>query len=82
MTSSDGTEMNWAMKLWRPAFSVAMGNEFPGVEGFSPRNLRYMRSLADAWPDSQFATVVKMDVGISRSPSPEDQALGYAIKLL
>jgi predicted nuclease of restriction endonuclease-like (RecB) superfamily len=27
--------------------------EFPGVEGFSPRNLRYMRSFAEAWPDSQ-----------------------------
>jgi len=25
--------------------------EFPGVEGFSPRNLRYMRSFAEAWPD-------------------------------
>jgi len=25
---------------------------FPGVEGFSPRNLKYMRSLAEAWPDS------------------------------
>lgn len=25
--------------------------EFPGVEGYSPRNLRYMRSLAEAWPD-------------------------------
>jgi len=24
---------------------------FPGVEGFSPRNLKYMRSLAQAWPD-------------------------------
>jgi len=24
---------------------------FPGVEGFSPRNLKYMRSLAEAWPD-------------------------------
>jgi predicted nuclease of restriction endonuclease-like (RecB) superfamily len=28
-----------------------LGNEFPGVEGFSPRNLKYMRSLAAAWPD-------------------------------
>jgi predicted nuclease of restriction endonuclease-like (RecB) superfamily len=27
--------------------------EFPGVEGFSPRNLRYMRSLAEAWPDAE-----------------------------
>ena len=25
--------------------------EFPGVEGFSPRNLRYMRALAEAWPE-------------------------------
>jgi predicted nuclease of restriction endonuclease-like (RecB) superfamily len=25
--------------------------EFPGVEGYSPRNLKYMRSLAEAWPD-------------------------------
>jgi predicted nuclease of restriction endonuclease-like (RecB) superfamily len=25
--------------------------EFPGVEGISPRNLRYMRSLAEAWPE-------------------------------
>lgn len=26
---------------------------FPGVKGFSPRNLRYMRSLAEAWPDPE-----------------------------
>lgn len=26
---------------------------FPGVEGFSPRNLKYMRSLAEAWPDPE-----------------------------
>ena len=25
--------------------------EFPGVEGFSPRNFRYMRALAEAWPE-------------------------------
>ena len=28
--------------------------EFPGVEGFSPRNFRYMRSLAEAWPEQRF----------------------------
>jgi predicted nuclease of restriction endonuclease-like (RecB) superfamily len=28
-------------------------SEFPGVEGFSPRNLRYMRSLAEAWPEEE-----------------------------
>lgn len=26
---------------------------FPGIEGFSPRNLSYMRSFAEAWPDSE-----------------------------
>jgi predicted nuclease of restriction endonuclease-like (RecB) superfamily len=30
-----------------------LGTEFPGVEGFSPRNLKYMRSLAEAWPESE-----------------------------
>ncbi len=30
-----------------------LGTEFPGVEGFSLRNLRYMRSFAEAWPDSK-----------------------------
>src|SRR5258708_37372968 len=30
-----------------------LGTEFPGVEGFSLRNLRYMRSFAEAWPDTQ-----------------------------
>lgn len=24
---------------------------FPGMKGFSPRNLRYMRAFAEAWPD-------------------------------
>jgi predicted nuclease of restriction endonuclease-like (RecB) superfamily len=30
-----------------------LGAEFPGVEGFSSRNLKYMRSLADAWPEAE-----------------------------
>ena len=27
--------------------------EFPGVEGYSPRSLKYMRAFAEAWPDEQ-----------------------------
>jgi predicted nuclease of restriction endonuclease-like (RecB) superfamily len=27
---------------------------FPGMKGFSPRNLKYMRAFAEAWPDSEF----------------------------
>jgi hypothetical protein len=40
--------------------------EFPGVEGFSPRSLRYMRALAEAWPEEAivqhlFAQLVSFD---------------------
>ena len=24
---------------------------FPGMQGFSPRNLKYMRAFAEAWPE-------------------------------
>jgi predicted nuclease of restriction endonuclease-like (RecB) superfamily len=27
---------------------------FPDMRGFSPRNLKYMRALAQAWPDAEF----------------------------
>ena len=27
---------------------------FPDMKGFSPRNLKYMRAFADAWPDGEF----------------------------
>ena len=30
-----------------------LGTEFPGVEGFSSRNLKYMRSFAEAWPEAE-----------------------------
>jgi predicted nuclease of restriction endonuclease-like (RecB) superfamily len=30
-----------------------LGAEFPGVEGFSSRNLKYMRSLVEAWPEAE-----------------------------
>ena len=33
--------------------ALDLQTEFPGVEGFSPRNLRYMRSLAEAWPEEE-----------------------------
>ncbi len=28
--------------------------EFPGMQGLSPRNLKYMRAFAEAWPDEGF----------------------------
>src|ERR1700761_1625932 len=35
-----------------------LGSEFPGVEGFGPRNLKYMRAFAEAWPDREFVQQV------------------------
>lgn len=29
-------------------------NAFPDLKGFSPRNLKYMRAFAEAWPDEEF----------------------------
>ena len=31
---------------------------FPDMNGFSPRNLKYMRAFAEAWPDSEFVQAV------------------------
>ena len=44
--------------------------EFPGVEGFSPRSLRYMRAFAEAWPDEPIfaAGCCKIAVGSSHGP--------------
>jgi predicted nuclease of restriction endonuclease-like (RecB) superfamily len=32
--------------------SADLQREFPGQQGFSPRNLKYMRAFAEAWPES------------------------------
>ncbi|WP_374487851.1 YhcG family protein [Zoogloea sp.] len=31
---------------------------FPSMQGFSPRNLKYMRAFAQAWPDADFVQAV------------------------
>ncbi len=31
---------------------------FPDMKGFSPRNLKYMRAFAEAWPDADFVQAV------------------------
>ncbi|MEN4903173.1 PDDEXK nuclease domain-containing protein [Luteimonas sp. TWI1437] len=33
-------------------------NAFPNMKGFSPRNLKYMRAFAEAWPDGEFVQAV------------------------
>ncbi|MDD4567248.1 MULTISPECIES: PDDEXK nuclease domain-containing protein [unclassified Methanoculleus] len=38
--------------------SADLRREFPEMKGFSPRNLKYMRSFAEAWPDPEFVQEV------------------------
>lgn len=40
----------WGAKVIE-RLSQDLRNAFPDMKGFSPRNLKYMRSFAEAWPD-------------------------------
>src|SRR5690606_25825509 len=40
----------WGSKVLS-RLSADLRTEFPGVKGFSPANLTYMRRFAEAWPD-------------------------------
>ena len=46
-------QLGWgAQVIDRLAVDLRKG--FPDMNGFSPRNLKYMRAFAEAWPDEQF----------------------------
>ncbi len=51
------TEQGWGTKvIERLAQDLRIA--FPDMKGFSPRNLKYMRAFAQAWPDEQFVQAV------------------------
>lgn len=43
----------WGAKII-DRLSKDLKRSFPEMHGFSPRNLKYMRSFAEAWPTEQF----------------------------
>jgi predicted nuclease of restriction endonuclease-like (RecB) superfamily len=43
----------WGAKIV-DRIAADLKTEFPDTEGFSPRNLKYMRAFAVAWPDEDF----------------------------
>ena len=45
-------EQGWGAKIV-DRLAQDLRREFPEVTGFSPRNLKYMRAFAGAWPDGQ-----------------------------
>jgi predicted nuclease of restriction endonuclease-like (RecB) superfamily len=43
-------EQGWGAKVI-DRLAVDLQKTFPEMTGFSPRNLKYMRAFADAWPE-------------------------------
>jgi len=46
-------EEGWGAKV-TDRLAHDLKTAFPEVKGFSPRNLKYMRRFAEAWPDQEF----------------------------
>ncbi|WP_429354558.1 DUF1016 N-terminal domain-containing protein [Paraburkholderia sp. 32] len=49
---------------------------FPDMRGFSPRNLKYMRTLAEAWPGEEFVQYPVTQLPWSRVVTLVDQLKG------
>jgi len=61
---------------------------FPEMKGFSPRNLKYMRAFAEAWPDMEFVQAVLAQLPwyhqlalLDKLPGPETRRW-YAAKAI
>lgn len=51
------SEQGWGSKVIE-RLALDLRAAFPDMKGFSPRNLKYMRAFADAWPDVEFVQEV------------------------
>lgn len=81
------TDLGWGAKVI-DRLSADLQERFPGVRGFSPRNLKYMRALAEAWPQ---AVIVQQPVAqlpwshhviLLNSLEDPESRLWYAAKAL
>lgn len=50
-------EQSWGAKVIE-RLAHDLRTAFPQMKGFSPRNLKYMRAFAEAWPDAEFVQAV------------------------
>lgn len=50
-------EQGWGAKVI-DRLAQDLRTAFPAMKGFSPRNLKYMRAFAEAWPDTEFVQAV------------------------
>ncbi|RMU70419.1 hypothetical protein ALP24_200055 [Pseudomonas syringae pv. aptata] len=80
-------EQGWGAKvIERLAHDLL--SAFPNMKGFSPRNLKYMRAFAEAWPDADFVQAVLAQLPwyhqlalLDKLPGPETRRW-YAIKAI
>ena len=81
--SSEG----WGAKII-DRLSFDLKNAFPDMQGFSPRNLKYMRVFAEAYPDSEFVHRLcaqipwKTNVTLIEKVKDRDWRTWYAEKVL
>ena len=52
---------NWGAKVI-DRLAEDLKKAFPDMKGFSPRNLKYMRAFAEAWPDEEFVQQVAAQI--------------------
>lgn len=77
----------WGSKIIE-RLSRDLKREFSEIKGFSPRNLKYMRALAEAYPDEQIVlrVIAQIPWGHNQSLlnklSDPDQRLWYAQKVI
>jgi predicted nuclease of restriction endonuclease-like (RecB) superfamily len=80
-------EQGWGSKVI-DRLAHDLRTAFPSMQGFSPRNLKYMRAFADAWPDGEFVqqAVARLPWGhnlvlLDKLPGPGTRSW-YAAKAL
>lgn len=80
-------QQGWGAKVIE-RLSHDLRTAFPEMQGFSPRNLKYMRAFAEAWPDAEFVQAVLAQLPwyhhlalLEKLTSPEDRRW-YAAKAI
>jgi predicted nuclease of restriction endonuclease-like (RecB) superfamily len=80
-------EQGWGAKVIE-RLAHDLRTAFPEMKGFSPRNLKYMRAFAEAWPDESFVQAVLAQLPwyhhlalLDKLPGPETRKW-YAAKAI
>ncbi|MCF6258915.1 MAG: PDDEXK nuclease domain-containing protein [Gammaproteobacteria bacterium] len=80
-------EAGWGAKVIE-RLAQDLRTAFPEMKGFSPRNLKYMRAFAEAWPDAEFVQEVLAQLPwyhqlalLDKLPDPETRRW-YAAKAI